>query len=126
MRALIESTALQTAEAALTGESLPVSKDTSTDHRRSPAWRPAQHGLQRHSGNLRTRQALVVGNGHADRDGPHRRNAEETPDETTPLQRELDRTGKMLGVVVVAIAIVMIVTIILVEDVRGLAALFEC
>ena len=33
----------------------------------------------------------------------------ETPDEPTPLQRELDRTGKVLGLVVVAIAVVMIV-----------------
>ena len=41
-----------------------------------------------------------------------------TPDEAT-LQRELDRTGKMLGLVVVAIAVVMIVTIVVVEDVRG-------
>ena len=43
----------------------------------------------------------------------------ETHDEATPLQRELDRTGKMLGIVVVAIAIVMIATIIIVENVRG-------
>ncbi|MQA31791.1 MAG: hypothetical protein GEU82_18475 [Luteitalea sp.] len=40
----------------------------------------------------------------------------ETPDESTPLQREFDRTGKVLGLVVVAIAVVMIVAIILVED----------
>jgi Ca2+-transporting ATPase len=49
----------------------------------------------------------------------------ETHDEATPLQRELDRTGKMLGIVVVGIAIVMIATIIIVEDVRGLSALFD-
>ena len=49
----------------------------------------------------------------------------ETHDEATPLQRELDRTGKLLGIVVVVIAVVMIATIIIVEDVRGLAALFD-
>ena len=48
-----------------------------------------------------------------------------TPDEATPLQRELDRTGKMLGLIVVAIAVVMIVTIVVVEDVRGVGALFD-
>ena len=48
-----------------------------------------------------------------------------TPDEATPLQRELDRTGKILGLVVVAIAVVMIVTIVVVEDVRGAGALFD-
>jgi P-type Ca2+ transporter type 2C len=49
----------------------------------------------------------------------------ETHDEATPLQRELDRTGKMLGIVVVVIAIVMIATIIVVENVRGLSAIFD-
>ena len=48
-----------------------------------------------------------------------------TPDETTPLQKELDRVGKLLGLVVVVIAVVMIATIILVEDVRGFSALFD-
>ena len=49
----------------------------------------------------------------------------EAPDETTPLQKELDRVGKLLGVVVVVIAVVMIATILLVEDVRGFSALFD-
>ena len=50
---------------------------------------------------------------------------EATPNETTPLQRELDRTGKMLGLVVVVIAVMMIVTIVMVEDVRGAGAFFD-
>jgi Ca2+-transporting ATPase len=50
---------------------------------------------------------------------------DETRGEVTPLQRELDRTGKMLGIVVVLIAVVMIGTIILVEQVRGLAAILD-
>ena len=49
----------------------------------------------------------------------------ETPDETTPLQKELDRVGKLLGIVVVVIAVVMIATIILVEDVRGSRRVFD-
>ena len=47
------------------------------------------------------------------------------PDETTPLQKELDRVGKLLGIIVVVIAVVMIATIIVVEDVRGFSALFD-
>jgi Ca2+-transporting ATPase len=50
---------------------------------------------------------------------------EATQDEPTPLQRELDRTGKVLGGIVVGIAVVMIATIIVVEHVRGLAALVD-
>ena len=54
---LIQSTALQTAEAALTGESLPVSKDIAADRGRGRARRPPQHDLQRHGGDLRARAA---------------------------------------------------------------------
>jgi Ca2+-transporting ATPase len=49
----------------------------------------------------------------------------DTSEETTPLQKELARVGKLLGIVVIGIAVVMIATIIIVEDVRGFAALFE-
>ena len=49
----------------------------------------------------------------------------ETPDETTPLQKELDRVGRLLAIIVVIIAVVMIATIILVEHVRGFSAIFE-
>ena len=72
---LIESTALQTAEAALTGESLPVTKETAPDCRRRPTRRSAQHGLQRHGGDLRTRQGDRDRHRDAHRDGPHRRTA---------------------------------------------------
>ncbi len=48
-----------------------------------------------------------------------------TPQEITPLQKELDRTGKLLGVIVVVIAIVMIVTIVLVEGIRDFSVLVE-
>ena len=47
------------------------------------------------------------------------------PTETTPLQKELDRVGKLLGIIVVVIAVVMIATILLVEDVRGFSAMFD-
>ena len=47
------------------------------------------------------------------------------PREMTPLQKELDHVGKLLGVVVVVIAVVMITTIVVVEHVRGLSALFD-
>jgi len=47
------------------------------------------------------------------------------PPEVTPLQRELNRTGTLLGLIVVAIAVVMIATIVIIEDVRGLTALID-
>ena len=49
----------------------------------------------------------------------------DVPADTTPLQKELDRLGKRLGLIVVAIAVVMIATILSVEDVRGLSAMVD-
>ena len=122
---LIESAALQTAEAALTGESLPVAK--------SPETLPGDAPLgDRHdmvfSGTAATYghgTAVVTATGMHTEMGRIAGLLKQTPDEATPLQRELDRTGRILGLVVVAIALVMIVTIVVVEDVHGLAALFD-
>ena len=66
-------------------------------------------------------RAVVVATGMHTEMGRIAGMLKETPDEATPLQKELDRVGKMLGIVVVVIAVVMIATIIVVEDVRGLA-----
>ena len=49
----------------------------------------------------------------------------DVPDETTPLQKELDHVGGCSGIAVVVIAVVMIATILLMEDVTGLAAVFN-
>jgi Ca2+-transporting ATPase len=122
---LIESAALQTAEAALTGESLPVAKDT------QPIDGEIALG-DRHnmvfSGTAATYghgKAIVTATGMHTEMGRIAGLLEQASDEATPLQRELDRTGRILGVVVVVIAIVMIATILLVEDVQGAAALFD-
>src|SRR5512143_620503 len=69
--------------------------------------------------------AVVTATGMATEMGRIAGMLRETRSESTPLQRELDRTGKVLGVVVVAIAIVMIVAIVLVEDVHGVAAILD-
>src|SRR3712207_5105722 len=48
-----------------------------------------------------------------------------TESDATPIQQELDHTGKGLGVVVVLIAAVMVLTLILVEGVRGFSAIVD-
>ncbi len=121
---VIQSASLQTAEAALTGESLPVSKDT------LPIADEVALG-DRHnmifSGTAVTYghgKAVVVATGMETQIGRIAGLLKEAPTETTPLQKELARVGKLLGVIVVIIAVVMIATIILVENVRG-PALFD-
>jgi Ca2+-transporting ATPase len=122
---VVESTALQAAEAALTGESVPVAKDT--DAVADDAALGDRHGMV-FSGTAITYghgRAVVTATGMHTEMGRIAGLLEAEPDEDTPLQRELDRTGKLLGAVVMAIAAVMIATIVIVEDVRGAAALLD-
>jgi len=126
---LIESAVLQTAEAALTGESLPVTKNTAPIDDPIPNNVPlGDRDNMVFSGTTATYghgKAIVTATGMHTEMGRIAGLLKQTPDEPTPLQQELNRTGKVLGLVVIAIAAVMIVTIVLVEDVRGAAALFE-
>jgi P-type Ca2+ transporter type 2C len=122
---LIHSTALQTAEAALTGESLPVSKEI------APVAGEAGLGDRNNmifSGTAATYgrgKAVVTATGMQTEMGRIAGMLKESRAETTPLQKELDHVGKRLGIVVVIIAVVMIATIILVENVRGFSAFFD-
>ncbi|HTM23572.1 MAG TPA: cation-translocating P-type ATPase [Vicinamibacterales bacterium] len=122
---VIQSTSLQTGEAAVTGESLPVSKDA------APLVGEMALGDRSNmifTGTVITYgrgRAVVVGTGLQTEMGRIAGMLKEAPAETTPLQTELDRLGKMLGGVVVAIAIVMTATIILVEHITGASALFD-
>src|SRR5262249_28225628 len=122
---LIESTALQTAEAALTGESTPVEKDA------SPVSEEAGIG-DRHdmvfSGTAATYghgRAVVVGTGLQAQMGRIAGMLKEVPPQTTPLQKELARLGRILAIIVAIIAVVMIATIVLVENVRSFSAVFD-
>ncbi len=122
---LIHSTALQVAEAALTGESIPVSKDTAAvagDAALGDRHNMIFSGTAATYGRCR---AVVVATGMNTEMGRIAGLLRSAPAETTPLQTELDRVGKMLGAVVVVIAGVMIGTILVVEDVSGVSALFD-
>jgi len=122
---LIQSTALQTAEAALTGESLPVAKDIEPI---SDEVGVGDRDNMIFSGTAVTYghgKAVVVATGMQTEMGRIAGLLKEAPQETTPLQHELDRVGRLLGLIVIVIAVVMIATIILIEDVRGFAGLFD-
>ena len=122
---VLHSTALQAAEAALTGESLPVAKDT--DPVAADAVLGDRHDMV-FSGTVATYgrgKAMVTATGMQTEMGRIAGLLEGTATETTPLQKELARVGRLLGLVVLAIAAAMIATILLLEEIRGLAALFE-
>ena len=122
---LIQSIALQTSEAALTGESLPVSKDTESIAEEVSLG--DRHNMV-FSGTASTYgrgKAVVVATGMQTQMGRIAGLLREVQPETTPLQKELTRVGRLLGIIVVVIAVVMIATIIAVEDVRSFSGLFD-
>ena len=122
---LIRIAALQTAEAALTGESLPVAKQT------DPIVEEAALGDRLNmifGGTAVTYgrgKAVVTATGMRSQMGQVAGMLASAPAGTTPLQQELAHVGKVLGMVVIAIAIVMIATIIAVEKIKDLSALFD-
>jgi P-type Ca2+ transporter type 2C len=122
---LIGSTALQTMEASLTGESLPVSKDV------SPVGEEVDLGDRRNmvfSGTAATYgrgKAVVTATGMHTELGNIAGLLSRTEEQTTPLQKELDRVGKLLGGVVLVIAAVVVATILLVEGIRDFAVFLD-
>jgi Ca2+-transporting ATPase len=122
---VLQSTSLKCAEAALTGESLPVAKDSAPiavdvglGDRNNIVFSStaATYGRGR---------AVVIATGMKTQMGRIAGMLRETPDEATPLQKELNKVGSILGWTVVAIALVMIGTIILFEHVSGWSAILD-
>ncbi len=122
---LIESASLQTAEAALTGESMPVTKDTAAIAEEVPLGDRDNTVFSGTAATYGHARAIVTATGMRTEIGRIAGLLKETQDEATPLQQELDRTGKRLGIAVVVIAVVMIATIVVVEEIRTAGALFD-
>ena len=122
---LIHAAALRTSEGALTGESVPVTKYASPisgEVALGDRYNMLFSGTAIVSGRA---TAVVVATGMATEMGRIAGLLGKTQEETTPLQQELAWVGRLLGIIVVAIAVVMIVTILLVEDIHGAGALFD-
>lgn len=122
---VVESTALQTAEAALTGESMPVAKDTKPIAGDAALGDRANMLFSGTNATYGRGAALVTATGMHSEIGRIAGMLHEMRAETTPLQRELNHTGRVLGGVVVAIAVVMIATIVLAENIHGIPALLD-
>lgn len=113
---LVESASLKVEEAALTGESEPVSKqvaplddpDLEVAERRTLVFTASAvtygHG-----------EAVVVATGMETQVGGIAGLIQATPDEATPLQRELSGVGRQLGVLVLGISVVVTVAGVLRE-----------
>jgi Ca2+-transporting ATPase len=122
---LIESTALQASEASLTGESLPVSKDVAPIEEEVGLGDLSNMVFSGTAATYGRGKAVVTATGMHTELGKVAGLLRRTEDETTPLQKELDRTGKLLGAAVIVIAAVIVATILLVEGIRDPAAIFD-
>ena len=114
---LVEAASLTVAEASLTGESEPVLKGV------APLAGPVALGDRVNmvwSGTAVTRgrgRAVVTATGMATEVGTVARLLGRTQEERTPLQREVDRIGRILGLAVVVIALVVVAAILLTADI---------
>ncbi len=110
---VLESIALRVAESALTGESASASKDS------EPIPEEAGIGDQSNmvfGGTAITSgrgRAMVIATGPQTQIGKIAGTLQEQKEEPTPLQKELDRVGSLLGKVVIAIAVLMGITLLL-------------
>jgi len=122
---VIESIALRAAESALTGESTAASKET--------APLDGEVGIGDRTNMLFSGtaiaagrgRAVVTGTGPATEIGRIAASLGATEEVETPLEKELDRVGKLLGVAVIAIAVLISVTLVLVEHLRALTDLVD-
>ncbi len=116
---LVEVANLRVAEASLTGESEAVLKDGAT------LAAPAAGGDRLDmvfSGTAVVQgagRAIVTATGMATQMGHVAELLEATVEEPTPLEREIARVGRMLGIAVVGIAVVVMGTILVTSDIRG-------
>ena len=115
---LVEAASLSVAEAALTGESEPVLKDTVS--LLEPAVLADRVNMV-FSGTAVTRgrgRAVVTATGMGTEMGNVARLLRRTEKESTPLQKEVSRIGRMLGIAVIAISVVVVATILLTADIE--------
>ena len=124
---LVEAASLTVAEASLTGESEAVLKDV------APIAEPAALGDRVNMVFSGTAVARGRGPGRRDGDRRWRRRWATSPAcsagrrrRATPLQREIDRIGRMLGIAVIAIAVVVVAAILLTADIQTARTSSRC
>ncbi len=116
---LIRANVLRVQEASLTGESEAVLKDPHTLLAASPLAERANmvfRGCFVAQGNG---LAVVTATGMDTEMGAIAHLLNTTPEEATPLQKEVRAIGRMLGVAVVAIAAIVVAAVVLVSDIRS-------
>ena len=120
---LVQATSLRVQEASLTGESEAVLKDAATLREAAALGDRLDMVFKGTTIAQGTGRAVVTATGMDTQMGQMAHLLEATKEQPTPLQTEVARIGRMLGIAVIAIAVVVVGTILLVSDIRNAADL---
>lgn len=118
---VVEASGLRVQEASLTGESVATTKDAQTLERRA-ALGDRHNMVFKGTGVVQgVGRAIVTATGLDTQLGAIAEMLDETTQETSPLQKEIAQVSRLLGLLVIAIAIVVMGTLFLTSTVRDLS-----
>jgi magnesium-transporting ATPase (P-type) len=118
---LVKAVALRVQEASLTGESAAVLKDAATLAAPAALGDRLDMVFKGTAVVQGAGRAVVTATGMGTEMGAIAALLEATEAEPTPLQVEVGRIGRMLGLAVVVIATVVVATVLAISDIRGVA-----
>jgi magnesium-transporting ATPase (P-type) len=118
---LLLATSLRVQEASLTGESEAVLKDATTLREPAALGDRLDMVFKGTAVAQGTGRAVVTATGMDTQMGSIAEMLEATREEPTPLQKEVARIGRMLGIAVIIIAVVVVGTILLMSNIRSAA-----
>jgi magnesium-transporting ATPase (P-type) len=118
---LAQAASLRVQEASLTGESEAVLKDAATLPEPAALGDRLDMVFKGTAIAQGTGRAVVTATGMDTEMGSIAEMLEATEEEPTPLQKEVGRIGRMLGIAVVVIAVVVVVTVLMISDIRSAA-----
>jgi len=122
---LVQTTSLRVQEASLTGESEAVLKDATTLREPAPLGDRLDMVFKGTAVAQGTGRAVVTATGMDTEMGSIAEMLEATAEEPTPLEKEVGRIGRMLGIAVVIIAVVVVGTILLMSNIRSAADVID-
>ena len=118
---LLQATSLRVQEASLTGESEAVTKDAAALAHAAPLAERLNMVFKGTAVAQGSARAVVTATGMATEMGHIAHLLDTTAAQLSPLQKEVARTGRNLGLAVVAIAVVVVGTILTLSEIRSLA-----
>ena len=118
---LVQAASLRVQEASLRGESEAVLKDAATLREPAPLGDRLNMVFKGTAVAQGTGRAVVTATGMATEMGSIAEMLESTQEEPTPLETEIAHIGRMLGIAIVVIAVVVEATILLMSGIRSAA-----